>query len=88
MGGGLLIGLRVTLATICTGLATGVGALPILFMRNVSDRLLDAMLGFAPETHRKGFEHKGSWGVMIGFVVMMLAVFLIHTSPPSALLPA
>ena len=36
-----------TLATVCTGLATGVGALPILFVRNVSDRLLDAMLGFA-----------------------------------------
>jgi len=36
-----------TLATICTGVATGVGALPILFIRNISDRLLDAMLGFA-----------------------------------------
>ena len=36
-----------TLATICTGLATGVGALPILFVRNISDRLLDTMLGFA-----------------------------------------
>jgi ZIP family zinc transporter len=36
-----------TLATVGTGLATGVGALPILFMRNVSDRLLNAMLGFA-----------------------------------------
>ena len=36
-----------TLATIGTGLATGVGALPILFVRRISDRLLDAMLGFA-----------------------------------------
>jgi len=35
------------LATICTGLATGVGALPVLFAREVSDRMLDAMLGFA-----------------------------------------
>jgi ZIP family zinc transporter len=35
------------LATIGTGLATGVGALPVLFTRNVSDRLLDGMLGFA-----------------------------------------
>ena len=33
-------------ATIGTGLATGVGALPVLFTRNVSDRLLDGMLGF------------------------------------------
>ncbi len=36
-----------TLATIGTGLATGVGALPIFFVRRISDRLLDAMLGFA-----------------------------------------
>ena len=35
------------MATIGTGLATGVGALPVLFTRNVSDRLLDGMLGFA-----------------------------------------
>lgn len=36
-----------TLATIGTGLATGVGALPALLTRNVHPRLLDAMLGFA-----------------------------------------
>jgi len=36
-----------TLATIGTGLATGVGALPIFFVRRISDRLLNAMLGFA-----------------------------------------
>ncbi len=35
------------LATIGTGLATGIGALPVLFTRNVCDRLLDGMLGFA-----------------------------------------
>jgi len=35
------------LATIGTGLATGVGALPVLFAREISDRVLDAMLGFA-----------------------------------------
>jgi len=40
----ILLGL---LATLGTGLATGVGALPVLFMRKVSDRLLDTMLGFA-----------------------------------------
>lgn len=34
-------------ATLGTGLATGVGALPVLFLRRVSDRLLDTMLGFA-----------------------------------------
>jgi len=33
--------------TILTGFFTGVGALPILFTKKVSARLLDAMLGFA-----------------------------------------
>jgi len=35
------------LASLGAGLATGVGALPILFTTKVSDRLLDTMLGFA-----------------------------------------
>jgi len=35
------------LAAIGTGLATGLGALPVLFAKGISDRLLDAMLGFA-----------------------------------------
>ncbi|MFQ5870162.1 MAG: ZIP family metal transporter, partial [Candidatus Zixiibacteriota bacterium] len=35
------------LASLAAGCATGVGALPILFTRKVSQRLLDGMLGFA-----------------------------------------
>lgn len=35
------------LATLGTGLATGVGALPVLFTRNIPERLLDGLLGFA-----------------------------------------
>lgn len=35
------------LASLVAGLATGVGALPVLFTREVSDRMLDVMLGFA-----------------------------------------
>jgi ZIP family zinc transporter len=34
-------------ASLVAGLATGAGALPILFTRRVSDRLLDVMLGFS-----------------------------------------
>lgn len=34
-------------ASLATGLATGVGALPVLVTRRVPDRLLDALLGFA-----------------------------------------
>jgi ZIP family zinc transporter len=33
--------------TILTGFATGVGALPVLFTTEVSERLMDALLGFA-----------------------------------------
>jgi ZIP family zinc transporter len=35
------------LASLAAGLATGVGALPALFVKKASDRLLDAMMGFA-----------------------------------------
>ena len=36
-----------TVASLAAGLATGAGALPVLFTKRVSDRLLDVMLGFA-----------------------------------------
>ncbi|MBE9528011.1 MAG: ZIP family metal transporter [Proteobacteria bacterium] len=34
------------IASLAAGVATGVGALPVLFVRNISQRLQDAMLGF------------------------------------------
>ncbi|HLE74551.1 MAG TPA: ZIP family metal transporter [Candidatus Bathyarchaeia archaeon] len=34
-------------ASLLAGLATGAGALPVLFMKRISDRLLDVMLGFS-----------------------------------------
>ncbi len=40
----ILIGV---LASVGAGLATGVGALPVLFLKDVPDRLFDSMLGFA-----------------------------------------
>jgi ZIP family zinc transporter len=36
-----------TLATVATGLASGVGAIPVLVFRGVPDKVLDALLGFA-----------------------------------------
>ncbi|MGQ9552339.1 MAG: ZIP family metal transporter [Candidatus Bathycorpusculaceae bacterium] len=36
-----------SLASLLAGLATGAGALPVLFTRKVSDKLLDVMLGFS-----------------------------------------
>ncbi len=35
------------IASLLAGLATGVGALPVLFTRRISDRLLDVMLWFS-----------------------------------------
>ena len=35
------------LASVAAGLATGVGALPALFVRRISGKTQDAMLGFA-----------------------------------------
>lgn len=35
------------LASLAAGLATGAGALPVLFTKQISDRLLDVMLGFS-----------------------------------------
>ena len=34
-------------ASLAAGLATGAGALPVLFTKHVSDRVLDVMLGFS-----------------------------------------
>ncbi len=35
------------IARLGTGLATGIGALPVLFLKDISDRILDTLLGFA-----------------------------------------
>jgi len=73
------------LASLVAGLATGAGTLPVLFTRQVSDRILDVMPGFAagamlfvvcdemiPESHRKGHERDATFGLMAGFVIMMV----------------
>jgi ZIP family zinc transporter len=78
------------LASLAAGLATGVGALPVLFVRHPSKRYLDLMLGFAAgamlfvisdeiisESHRNGHERLATFGVMIGFAVMMLLDVLL-----------
>ena len=72
-------------ASLVAGLATGAGALPVLFTRRISDRLLDIMLGFAagamlfviademiPESHKKGYKRQATFGLIAGFVIMML----------------
>jgi ZIP family zinc transporter len=56
-------------ASLLAGLATGAGALPVLFTKRISDRLLDVMLGF-------------SAGVMLAATSFSLIVPAIDLSGP------
>jgi len=58
-----------SVASLVAGLSTGAGALPVLFTRKVSDRLLDVMLGF-------------SAGVMLAATSFSLIVPAIDLSDP------
>jgi ZIP family zinc transporter len=56
-------------ASLLAGLATGAGAIPVLFTRRISDKLLDALLGF-------------SAGVMLAATSFSLLVPAINLSGP------
>ncbi len=69
-----------------SGLATGVGALLVFFIREVSDRFLDASLGFAAGVMLAAtsfsllvpaIEIGGIWKTVIGMILG--TVFLIYT---------
>lgn len=66
------------LASLAAGLATGVGALPVLLVKKASDRLLDAMMGFAAGVLIAAslfgllvpsFRLGGIWVTVTGFVI-------------------
>lgn len=78
------------LASLAAGAATGVGALPVLFTKHASERLMDAMLGFAAGVMlaatafsllMPAIEIAGVWvtvlGLMIGTVFLVLMDRLI-----------
>jgi zinc transporter, ZIP family len=74
-----------SLASLIAGLATGVGALLVFFVRKVSDRFLDASLGFAAGVMLAAtsfslivpaIEIGGIWKTVIGLVLGTL--FLIY----------
>lgn len=74
-----------TLATVATGLASGVGALPVLLFKNVPDKLLDALLGFAAGVMLAAtafsllvpaIELGGIWVTVLGVVIG--AIFLYY----------
>jgi ZIP family zinc transporter len=73
-----------SVASLAAGLATGAGALPVLFTTKVSDRLLDVMLGFsagvmlaAPSFSLivPAIDMSGPWVAVFGLV---LGAFVLH----------
>lgn len=72
------------LASFVAGMFTAVGAIPVFFMRRISRQVEDSLMGFGagvmlfvisheiiPESHRKGHEGKATFGVLLGFIVML-----------------
>ena len=84
-----------SVASLVAGLATGAGALPVLFTRRISDRFLDILLGFAAGVMLAAtsfsllvpsVELGGPWvavlGLLLGAVVLhLIDRFIPHFSP-------
>jgi len=79
------------LASLVAGLATGAGALPVLFTREVSDRILDVMLGFAAGVMLAAtafslllpaIELGGIWIAVLGTVIGGLFLHLVDRFTP------
>ncbi len=84
-----------SIASLLTGLATGVGALPILFIKKVSERVLDSLLGFAAGVMLAAtafsllipaIDIGGVWRTVIGlfagaFFIVIADRFLPHFHP-------
>jgi len=84
-----------SVASLVAGLATGAGALPVLFTRRISDRFLDILLGFAAGVMLAAtsfsllvpsVELGGPWvavlGLLLGAVVLhVIDRFIPHFSP-------
>ena len=73
-----------SVASLAAGLATGAGALPVLFARKVSDRSLDVMLGFSAGVMLAAtsfsliipaIDLSGPWVVVFGII---LGAFVLH----------
>jgi ZIP family zinc transporter len=77
--------------SILVGLATGVGALPALFMKKVSDKLLDIMLGFSAGIMLAAtffsliipaIELSGVWVAVLGIIIGAVALHLVDRFVP------
>lgn len=85
------------LASLCAGLATGVGSIPIFFTRNISKKLLDILLGAAagvmlaatsfsliiPAIEKGGGEIKGATIALIGILCGGLFIDVIDKYFPN-----
>ena len=80
-----------TVASLAAGLATGAGALPVLFAKRVSDKLLDIMLGFSAGVMLAAtsfslivpaIDLSGPWVAVIGLVLGAVVLHLIDRSIP------
>jgi ZIP family zinc transporter len=94
---GRLIGVNIillgSLASFLAGLSTGVGALLILFFKDVSDRVLDVMLGFAAGVMLAAssfsllvpaLELSSIWVVSVGLAAGALILHLVDRLTPHA----
>lgn len=79
------------IASLGAGLATGAGALPIIFVKKISDRMLDAMLGFSAGVMLAATSFSliipaidlgGPWIVVIAIVLGALVLHLIDRFVP------
>jgi ZIP family zinc transporter len=78
-------------ASLAAGLATGAGALPVLFTRRISDRLLDVMLGFSAGVMLAATSFSlivpaldlgGPWVAVLGLILGALVLHLVDRFIP------
>jgi len=80
-----------TVASLAAGLATGAGALPVLFAKKISDKLLDVLLGFSAGVMLAAtsfslivpaIDLSGPWVVVIGLALGAVVLHLIDRFIP------
>jgi len=78
-------------ASLVAGLATGAGALPVLFTKRISDRLLDVMLGFSAGVMLAATSFSlivpaidlgGPWVAVFGLILGALVLHLVDRFVP------
>ncbi len=80
-----------SVASLVAGLATGAGALPVLFTKKVSDRLLDVMLGFSAGVMLAAtffsliipaIDLSGVWVAVFGIIIGAVTLHLVDRLIP------